>query len=173
MSRRLVVAAVVVLVFVAGGAALALLTRDDSPSTSASGSTTSSRPPTTTSGATTTIGPTTTSGATATTTTPALPDPCGADGGAIRAAIDAGIAGARDGAQVDQCRLAAVDSSWAAVRLVAKAGSTFSPVTVVLHSGGGSWTVVANGMQDVGCGTAPQQVLVDLGILCSSSGGGQ
>jgi len=58
------------------------------------------------------------------------------------------------------------------VKLVAKPGADFSPVTVVLRGGGGSWTIVATGTSNVGCGNAPQQVLVDLGIFCASTGGG-
>lgn len=176
MGRRLLVATVVVLVFIGAGAGVALLTRDDASdssdstagTTSTSASTTS--PPTTTAPATTTSAPTPT---TAAVPPPAeLPDPCGAEGAAIKAAIDNGIDGAAASAQVDQCRLAAVDPSWAVVLLAAKPGADFNAVTVLVHGGGGSWAIVGSGTNNVGCGSAPQQVLVDLGIVCSSAGGG-
>jgi hypothetical protein len=101
-----------------------------------------------------------------------LPDPCGAEGAAIKAAVDNGVDGAAANAQVDQCRLAAVDPSWAAVLLSAKPGAAFDTITVLVHGGGGSWAIVGSGTTNVGCGSAPQQVLVDLGIVCSSTGGG-
>jgi hypothetical protein len=175
MGRRLLVAAAIVLLFVGIGAGIALLTRDDSSDSTASGPSTSAS---TTSSPTTTA-PTTTTGEPATTTTttaaPApvdLPDPCGTEGATIKAAIDAGVDGAAASAQIDQCRLAAIDPSWAAVRLTAKPGADFESVTVLMQGGGGSWAIIATGSTNVGCGTAPQQVLVDLGIVCSSAGGG-
>jgi len=172
MSRRLLLAAAIVLLFVGAGAGLALVTRDDSSDT-ASEPTSTSAPA---SSAPSTSAPTTTAPVTTTTTaapTPAdVPDPCGAEGATIKAAIDNGVDGAAANAQIDECRLAAVDPSWAAVRLTAKPGSDFDTITVLVQGGGGSWAIVASGATNVGCGTAPQQVLVDLGIVCSSTGGG-
>jgi hypothetical protein len=55
--------------------------------------------------------------------------------------------------------------------LAAKPGATFSPLTVILHAGAGAWTVVASGGTDAGCGSAPQQVIVDLGQFCAGRGG--
>jgi hypothetical protein len=179
MARRWIVAGVIVAVFAAGGAAVALLTRDEGadPSSATRGTTTT--PPTASGLATTSTTPTSTGAPTAaasTTTTEApraaLSDPCGAETAAIRAAIENGVDGARDRASIDTCRQAPVDTSWAIVTLVAKAGANFSPISVVLHGGGGSWAVVDSGTANVACGKAPQRVLVDLGIVCTSGGGG-
>lgn len=174
MGRRLLVAAAIVVLFVGVGAGVALLTRDDSSDSTASSTSTSastSSSPTTTTPASTTSEPATTT----TTAAPApvdLPDPCGAEGATIKATIDAGVDGAAANAQIEQCRLAAIDPSWAAVRLTAKPGAEFESVTVLVQGGGGSWAIIGTGSTNVGCGTAPQQVLVDLGIVCSSAGGG-
>ena len=69
------------------------------------------------------------------------------------------------------CRLAASDPTWAAVQLAAKPGAQFDAVTVIVHGGAGSWTIVASGGTDAGCGAAPQQVIVDLGQFCAGTGG--
>jgi hypothetical protein len=174
MARRWIVAAVIVAVFVAVGAGAALVTRDDGTGASdASGITT------TTPAAASTTAPISTSlpNASAATTTTELPkaappDPCGAETGAIRAAIENGVAGTRDRATVDTCRQAPADTSWSVVTLVAKPGTDFSRTTVVLHGGGGSWAVVDSGTANVACGKVPQQVAVDLGIVCAGGGGG-
>lgn len=172
MGRRVVVGVLIVLLAVGAGAAVAYLTRDDEGSDTASGSTmTTTNPPST--------APSTTTAPASTTTTTdeapraPLPDPCGAETATIRLAIDNGVEGARDGADIETCRIAAVDSSWAAVRLTARGGSGFAPVTVLLQGGGGSWSIVDRGDGNVGCGRAPQQVLVDLGVVCASTGGGE
>ncbi|HEX5586722.1 MAG TPA: hypothetical protein VFZ17_05400 [Acidimicrobiia bacterium] len=175
MGRRLLVAAAVVLLFVGAGAGIALLTSDDSSDTSTAGSTSTSAPASSSAPSSTTPATTAAPATTTPTVAPAdaaLPDPCGAEGATIKAAIDNGVDGAAANAQVDECRLAAVDPSWAAVRLVAKPGGSFDTITVLVHGGGGSWEIVGSGAANVGCGAAPQQVLVDLGIVCSSSGGG-
>ena len=57
------------------------------------------------------------------------------------------------------------------MQLVPKPGSGFAPLIVVLQGGGGTWSIVAQGGPDAGCGEAPQQVLVDLGVVCGSTGG--
>ncbi len=75
-------------------------------------------------------------------------------------------------ADVAACRLAASDPSWAAVNLAAKPGAQFAAVTVIAHGGAGSWSIVAQGGTDAGCGQAPQQVIVDLGQFCAGTGGG-
>ena len=80
--------------------------------------------------------------------------------------------GAHDRAQVAECRLAAADTTWAIARLEAKPGAEYAATTVLLHGGGGSWAVVDSGADGVGCGKAPQQVLVDLGLFCAGTGGG-
>jgi hypothetical protein len=80
------------------------------------------------------------------------------------------VPNARAAAQVTACRLAAADPTWALVRLDAQPGATFTPTTVVLHGGAGSWSIVDSGTGNVGCGKAPQQVLADLGLLCTGSG---
>lgn len=131
------------------------------------------QPTTTTTVAASTTVPTTAAppSTTAPPTTAAIPGACGNAGGAIRAAVDAGVPGAATGADVTECRLAASDARWALVRLVPKAGSTFAPTTVILQ-GGGSWAVVATGGVDAGCGKAPQQVIADLGQFCVGTGGG-
>ena len=69
--------------------------------------------------------------------------------------------------RVDTCRQAPIDTSWAVVTLVAKPGADFSPTSVVLHGGGGSWAIVDSGTGNVACGKVPQQVAVDLGIVCT------
>ena len=69
------------------------------------------------------------------------------------------------------CRLAASDPSWAAVNLAAKPGAEFAAVTVIVHGGAGSWSIVAQGGTNAGCGQAPQQVIVDLGQFCAGTGG--
>jgi hypothetical protein len=173
MGRRILVGVLIVAGAVGIGAAVAYVTRDDDSSDRAGGSTTTTT-------AATTIPSTTAASTTAPTTSPTttepprapLPDPCGAETATIRAAIDNGVDGARDGADIDTCRIAPVDTTWAAVNLVARAGADFTPLTVLLQGGGGSWAIVDQGQADVGCGQAPQQVLVDLGVLCSSTGGG-
>ena len=172
MSRRLVIGVLIVLVAVGIGAGVAYMTRDDDSSDTASGTTSTSATTSTTAGVTTTAAPPTST--TTTTTEPPtspLPDPCGAETATIRAAIDNGVDGARDAAAIDTCRLAAVDSTWAMVQLVAKAGSEFAPLMVLLQGGGGTWSIVDQGTANVGCGAAPQPVLVDLGVLCTSTGG--
>jgi len=167
MSRRVVIGIVVIALFVAAGAAFALWADDDSTDTAVSTTTTTVATSSTTAPVTTTAPATT---APTTTAPPAAVDACGAEQAAITAAIDNGVSGARDRAQVEECRLAAVDPSWAAVRLVARPGATFTAATVVVRGGGGAWAVV--GTDTSACGSTPQQVLVDLGILCLSGGGG-
>jgi hypothetical protein len=116
----------------------------------------------------TTPQPTPTSAA-ATTAAGAPPGACGVDAGAIRAAIDAGVPNAA-AADVASCRLAASDPTWASVRLAAKPGARFDPLTVIAHGGSGSWSIVATGGTSAGCGTAPQAVIVDLGQFCAGTG---
>jgi hypothetical protein len=172
MGRRFIIGVIVVVVFVSAGAAFALLTRDGDTADTAGGTTTTtaatsstapSNSSTTTRATTTTVSPTTTT---------VVPGLCGAVGAVIQASVNNGVDGARDRAQIDECRLAAADTSWAVVRLVAKPRANFANTTVLLHSAGGAWAVVATGGDDAGCSKAPQQVLVDLGIVCSSGGGG-
>jgi len=175
VARKWIVAGIVALV-VAGGlfVAVVLPSIDDggttgrsAPSTRRSTSTTAVAP------STTVTPPSSTDTLPTTTTSPAgiLPGSCGVDAGPIAAAIDAAVAGARTGAAVTECRHAAVDPSWVLVRLEAKPGAQFAPTSVLLQGGGGSWTIVDSGSNQVGCGKAPQQVLVDLGLLCLGSGG--
>jgi hypothetical protein len=104
-------------------------------------------------------------------TTSGPPGPCGADAQPIQAAVLAAVTGASADAQVGSCRLAASDSSWAAVQLTAKPGAQFATATVIVHDGAGSWSVVAQGGTSAGCGQAPQQVIVDLGQFCAGTGG--
>jgi len=85
--------------------------------------------------------------------------------------VYAAINGASTDAQVASCRVAASDTSWAAVQLTAKPGAQFAAVTVIVRGGAGSWSVVAQGGTSAGCGQAPQQVIVDLGQFCSGTGG--
>jgi hypothetical protein len=183
MARRWVLTGIVAVALVVAAVFAAHAIRDDdtaapAPTTPTTGPTTSTTAvPTSTTGAPTTTvavaGPTTN---TATTTTApaadAPPGPCGADTGPVRAAVDAGVANAEADADVASCRLAPSDPTWAAVRLAAKPGATFTPLTVILHGGAGAWTVVASGGTDAGCGSAPQQVVVDLGQFCAGTGGG-
>jgi len=166
MGRRAVIGIVVVALVVAAGAAFALWADDDSPDTAGSTTTTTVATTSTTAPVTSTAPATT---APSTTAPTAAVDACGTEQAAITAAIDNGVTGARDRAQVEECRLAAVDRSWAAVRLVPKPGATFTAATVVVRGGGGAWSVV--GTDTSACGSTPQQVLVDLGILCLSGGG--
>ena len=174
MGRRVVIVLAVVALFVAAGAAFALL-RDDGTSDTAGGTSTTSASSTTrtpsTSAAASTSAPTT-AAPTTTLGSGAVPDACGVDSAAIEAAVNKGVDGASTRSQVDQCRLAAVDKTWAAVRLVAKPGADFAATTVVLHGGGGSWAIVGTGGTATVCNQAPQQVLVDLSIGCTSGGGG-
>jgi hypothetical protein len=164
-------------VLAAAGAAVALATDDDSDGTrsapNTSSTTVATTPAPSTTAPVTTVPPATTVAPTTTTALPegAPPGTCAAEAAAIRAAVDAGVPGAHDGAQVAECRLAAVDATWAIVRLEAKPGTGFAAATVVLHSSAGAWTIVDSGTGDVGCGKAPQQVLVDLGLFCTGTGG--
>ena len=119
----------------------------------------------------TTVAPATTAPATTAPAAAPVPGTCAAEATAIRAAVDAGVAGALDGAEVAECRLAAVDATWAVMRLEAKPGSGFAATTVLLHSSDGTWTIADSGTGEVGCGRAPQQVLVDLGLFCIGAGG--
>jgi hypothetical protein len=177
MARKWILAGIVVFV-VAGGlfVAVVLPSIDDGGTTSRSAPS-STRPSEATTGAepSTTVTPPSSTNPLPTTTTsspPAvLPGPCGIDAGPITAAVDAGVAGARTNATLTDCRHAAVDTSWVLVHLEAKPGTQFAPTSVLLHGGGGSWTIVDSGSNQVGCGKAPQQVLVDLGLLCVGSGG--
>jgi hypothetical protein len=176
MARRWVLTAIVTVVLVAAAVVAAHAIRDDEtdPESAARATTTSSvttAPPSTTAAPTTTTPATTTTLATASTATTGPPGPCGNDAGPIRVAINAAITGASTNADVAGCRLAASDPSWAAVQLTAKSGAQFDARTVVLHGSAGSWTVVATGGANAGCGQAPQQVIVDLGQFCAGTGG--
>ncbi len=159
MARRWILTAVLaaVLVVLAVFAAHAIRDDDtDSDSATRAATTTPSTTPSTSPASTSTTGP---------------PGPCGPNAGPIRTAIDAGVSGAAN-ADVAACRLAASDPSWAAVNLAAKPGAQFAAVTVIVHGGAGSWSVVAQGGTNAGCGQAPQQVIVDLGQFCAGTGGG-
>jgi hypothetical protein len=176
MARRWILTAIFAAVLVVVGVFVAREIRDDdSGGDAATRATTTSAAVTTTTAPTTTT-PTTTTAAAPTTTAPTSttgpPGPCGADEGPIRVAIDAGVSGAAQNADVASCRLAASDPTWAAVNLAAKPGAQFDALTVIVHGGAGSWTVVAQGGTDAGCGDAPQQVIVDLGQFCAGTGGG-
>ncbi len=171
MGRRLLIGALVVLVALGVGAAVAYVTRDDDSSDETERTTTSTTVATTTTSTTTTTAPPTTT----TTLEPPrapLPDPCGVETATIRAAIENGIDAARDGADIDTCRIPAADPTWAQVHLVARPGASVAPLVVRRQGGGGTWTIAAQGTGDVGCGIAPQAVLVDLGVVCASTGGG-
>jgi hypothetical protein len=169
MARRWIITAIVAAVLVVAAVFAAREIRDDDTDTAAREATTTSEARTTT----TTVAPATTVAPTSTpTSTTGPPGPCGADTGPIRAAIDATVSGAGQNADVASCRLAASDPTWAAVNLTAQPGAQFAPLTVIVHGGGGSWTVVAQGGTDAGCGQAPQQVIVDLGQFCTGTGGG-
>jgi hypothetical protein len=174
MARRWILTAVLAAVLVVATVLAAHAIRDDDtdsdvavPATTTSAAATS----TTTAPTTTTVAPTTTPTTSTPTSTTGPPGPCGADAGPIRVAIDAGVNGAGN-ADVAACRLAASDPSWAAVNLTAKPGAPFDAVTVIVHGGAGSWSVVAQGGTNAGCGQAPQQVIVDLGQFCAGTGGG-
>ncbi|MEX1008243.1 MAG: hypothetical protein WD271_10425 [Acidimicrobiia bacterium] len=185
MARNWIVGGVVVLVLAAAGAAVALRAKEgggnDAQSAPATNSTAPTAPassttappttaPPTTAPAETTVAPTTSAPPAPGSPAGSPPGPCGVEVGAIRAAVDNGVTGARDGAEVAECRLAAVDPSWALVFLDPKSGAEFAESTVVLHGGGGAWTIVDMGTSQIGCGKVPQQVLVDLGLFCVGSG---
>jgi hypothetical protein len=173
MARRWILIAVVAAVLVVGGVFAARAIRDDGTDTAKRAPSTTGAPSSTVSSTTTapasTVAPTTTSTPTSTT---GPPDPCGADTASIRAAIDAAVSGAAQAADIATCRLAASDPTWAAVDLTAKPGAQFAALTVVVHGTSGTWSVVAQGGPEAGCGLAPQQVIVDLGQFCAGSGGG-
>jgi hypothetical protein len=177
-ARRWILTIVVAAALVVAAVFAAKAIRDDGTDTAArhrtttTASTSTSAPSTTstTAAPSTTGAGTTTSSAPTSTTGP--PGPCGTATGAIRTAVDAAVSGAAQSADVASCRLAASDPSWAAVKLDAKPGAQFDAVTVVLHGGGGAWSVVAQGGPGAGCGQAPQQVIVDLGQFCAGTGGG-
>jgi cytoskeletal protein RodZ len=178
MARRWLLIVVMAGVLVVGAVFAAHAIRDDDTATPERDATTTTRAPSTTP-ATTTTAPvaasTTTAAPTTTTAAPSdnePPGPCGAETGAIRAAIDAGVANAQANADLASCRVAASDSSWAAVQLAAKPGASFDVLTVIVHGGAGSWAIVATGGTNAGCGAAPQQVIVDLGQFCAGTGGG-
>lgn len=177
MARRWILTAVLAAVLVVAAVIAARAIRDDdTDADSATRATTTSTAATTSTTTSTTAAPTTVAPATTVTptTTPTSttgpPGPCGPDAGPIRVAIDAGVTGAAN-ADVAGCRLAASDPSWAAVNLAAKPGAQFAAVTVIVHGGAGSWSVVAQGGTSAGCGQAPQQVIVDLGQFCAGTGG--
>lgn len=176
MARRWILTAVLAAVLVVAAVIAARAIRgDDTDADSATRATTTSAAATTSTTTSTTAAPTTTvAPATTPTTTPTSttgpPGPCGPDAGPIRVAIDAAVDGAAN-ADVAGCRLAASDPSWAAVNLDAKPGAQFAAVTVIVHGGAGSWSVVAQGGTNAGCGQAPQQVIVDLGQFCAGTGG--
>ena len=176
MARRWILTAIVAAVLVVVGVLAARAIRDDDSDTDAASratTTTSSVTTTAPSSTTTTTAPVTTAAPTtsAPTSTTGPPGPCGTDTGPIRVAIDAAVNGAAQSADVASCRLAASDPSWAAVNLAAKPGAQFSALTVIAHGGAGSWSVVAQGGANAGCGQAPQQVIVDLGQFCAGTGG--
>ncbi len=177
MARRWVLTVIVAAALVVAAVFAARAIRDDDTVAAPERTTTTTAvTPSTTAAPTSTTGATTTTVAgTTTTTTPttgALPGPCGADAGPIRTAVDAAVANAQANADVASCRLAASDPAWAAVQLTAKPGATFSALTVILHGGAGAWSIVASGGTNAGCGSAPQQVIVDLGQFCAGTGGG-
>jgi hypothetical protein len=181
MARRWIVTAIVTAVLVVAAVAAARAIRDDTNTAARDRVTTSTTAPSTTAPTITGAGSTTTApttGApapTATTVAPATgqpPGPCGTDTGAIRAAIDTGVAGAQTGADITACRLAASDTTWAAAQLAARPGAQFDARTVILHRTAASWAIVATGGTNAGCGQAPQQVIVDLGQFCAGTGGG-
>ena len=183
MARRWIISAIVTAVLVVAAIVAARAIRADdtdtagrdrvNPSPSASSpSTTAPSSGTPSSGTPSTGTPASTTTAAAAPVTGETPGPCGTDTGAIRAAIDAGVVDARAGADVISCRLAASDTSWAAVQLAAKPGAQFDARTVIVHDGAGSWAIVATGGTNAGCGQAPQQVIVDLGQFCAGTGGG-
>jgi hypothetical protein len=185
MARRWLLTVIVAAALVVGAVVAAHAIRDDdtaarAAATATIGPTTSTTAaPTSTTGVPSATGTAPTDAGTSTTTsTPATPagdtppGPCGTDTGAVRAAIDATITDAPADADLSSCRLAPSDPTWAAAQLVAKPGATFTPLTVILHTGAGAWTVVARGGTDAGCGSAPQQVIVDLGQFCAGTGGG-
>src|SRR5439155_23921173 len=99
----------------------------------------------------------------ASTSTTGPPGPCGSDAGPIQASVFAAVNGASANAQVASCRLAASDSSWGAVQLTAKPSAQFTALTVIVHGGAGSWSVVAQGGTNAGCAQAAQQVIADVG----------
>ena len=176
MARRWILTGVIAAVLVVVGVFAAHAIRDDGtdPTTAQRATTTSSGASTTAPSATSTTAPVTTSAPTTTsvpTSTTGPPGPCGTDTASIRVAIDAAVTGAAQSANVASCRLAASDPTWAAVNLTAKPGAQFAAVTVIVHSGPGAWSVVAQGGASAGCGTAPQQVIVDLGQFCAGTGG--
>lgn len=178
MARRWILTVVAAAVLVVAAAFAGRAIRDDDASPERATAASTSAPSTTGAATTTTTTPPTSSAPATTTTTTAapangdVPGPCGTDSGPIRAAIDAGIADAQASADVASCRLAASDASWGAVQLAAKPGAQFGALTVIVHGGAGSWTIVASGGTNAGCGTVPQQVIVDLGQFCAGSGGG-
>ncbi len=180
MARRWALTGIVAAALVVAAVFAAHAIRDDS--IAAPAHTTTTEPTTTGPTTSATAAPTSATGAPTTTvavptTTTATaddapPGPCGPDTGPVRAAIDAGVPDAQANADLTSCRLAASDPSWAAVQLAAKRGATFSALTVILHGGAGAWSIVASGGTDAGCGSAPQQVIVDLGQFCAGTGGG-
>ena len=171
MARRWILTLVVAAVLGVAGVFAAHAIRDDDTDAAQRAATTStantSAPASTTTTAVT-AAPTTSSTPTNTT---GPPGPCGTDTGPIRVAINAAVSGAAQSAEVASCRLAASDPTWAAVNLAAKPGAQFATVTVVVHGGAGSWSVVAQGGTNAGCGQAPQQIIVDLGQFCAGTGG--
>jgi hypothetical protein len=165
MGRRVAVAVLLVLLVAAAGATVALIAGDDDANDTAGGPTTSS-PATASTATPSTSAPTT---APPTTTTPPVVGECGLEQAAIVAAVNDGVDGARDRTHVEQCRLAAIDPSWAAVLVVPNPGVAFEETTIVLRGGAGSWAVV--GRSTDACAQATQQVLADLGIVCVGGGG--
>lgn len=182
MARRWIFTAALAAVLVVAAVFAARAIRDDgtgsdaatrldttAPTSAAAAATTAAVPDSTVApSSTVTPAPTSTSGPPAPV---GPPGPCGAEAGPIRAAIDAAVSGAAN-AEVGACRLAASDPTWAAVNLVARPGTQFAATTVIVRSVTGSWSVVAQGGANAGCGQAPQQVIVDLGQFCAGSGGG-
>jgi hypothetical protein len=175
MARRWIVSAIVAAVLVVAAVLAAHAIRDDDTTAARDRiDAPTSAPSTTGATPTSTSTPVSTAPSTTTLAPPngSPPGPCGTATTAIRAAIDAGVAGAQAGADIESCRLAASDTTWAAVRLAARPGAQFDALTVIVHDQAGAWAIVATGGTNAGCGLAPQQVIVDLGQFCAGTGGG-
>lgn len=103
----------------------------------------------------------------ATTTAPSASGGCGAQAGAIDAAIQGGHLGPVPIAKytISDCRIAVANQTFSAVTLVPNPGSGVVQLTVALQRIGSIWTVRAYGQTHVSC-NAPPPVPIELRLGC-------